>query len=187
MQLAKHSMKVTLNFIVKPPIKTIKDVGRIFSQTTTENCFSGLFGIQSLEYRRIFRSLVLLFRSIKKDSPRKLLSTIGWVPQLWFAGRGLPSRCNHKTSSQHHGCSMHSFSHVSIVTMHLEEFSSWKVWGSRRAIYASSIVVLLLSRYTCFVLWFLEESRHCKPRQRPNGAGAKHYLSIGSRYNTLKR
>ena len=82
-------MKVTLNFIVKPPIKTIKDVGRIFSQTTTENCFSGLFGIQSLEYRRIFRSLVLLFRSIKKDSPRKLLSTIGWVPQLWFAGRGL--------------------------------------------------------------------------------------------------
>lgn len=76
-------MKVTLNFIVKPPIKTIKDVGRIFSQTTTENCFSGLFGIQSLEYRRIFRSLVLLFRSIKKDSPRKLLSTIGWVPLCW--------------------------------------------------------------------------------------------------------
>ena len=71
MQLAKHSMKVTLNFIVKPPIKTIKDVGRIFSQTTTENCFSGLFGIQSLEYRRIFRSLVLLFRSIKKIFPQK--------------------------------------------------------------------------------------------------------------------
>ena len=50
---------------------------RTFSQTTIENCFSGLFGIQSLEYRRIFRSLVLLFRSIKNHSPRKLFSTIG--------------------------------------------------------------------------------------------------------------
>lgn len=152
MQLAKFYMKVTLNFIVKPPIK---DVGRTFSQTAIENCFSGLFGIQSLEYRIIFRSLVLLFRSIKNRSHRKLFTTIGKCHKCDLL-QGLPSRCNHKTSSQHHGCSMHSFSHASIVAVHLEQFSTWKVWGSRRAIYASSIVVLLLSRYTCFVLWSLE-------------------------------
>ena len=82
MQLAKFYMKVTLNFIVKPPTK---DVGRTFSQTAIENCFSGLFGIQSLEYRIIFRSLVLLFRSFVRSFPQKAFFYNREVPQVWFA------------------------------------------------------------------------------------------------------